>query len=129
MILYVKEDGKPKKVYVKESKLALIGEDVYASKKKGKKKIQLSYKKRADNIDSTRNHGNLNTSELLNTGRMDRDNSDTYIVPLKGGINSYNITSINGTEIMHYFKNKFAQVNYPPLKEWACPQPLMVGRR
>lgn len=27
---------------------------------------------------------------------------------MKGGINSYNITSIKGTEVMHYFKNKFS---------------------
>ena len=27
---------------------------------------------------------------------MDKSGSDTYIVPLKGGINSYNITDIDG---------------------------------
>jgi hypothetical protein len=110
MILYVNENN-GKKVYISEDKVSLLDEDVFASKKRGKNKIQLSYKKRNDNLDFTKNHGNLNAGELLNTGKMDRDNSDTYIVPLKGGIDSYNITSINGTEIMHYFKNKFAKMD------------------
>lgn len=41
---------------------------------------------------------------------MLQNNDDTYEVPLKGGIVSYNITSISGQEVMHYFKNKVAQV-------------------
>ena len=108
MILYV-SNRKPKKVYIKENKISLL-EDVYASGRKGKNKIQLSYKKRASSAP-TKNFGTLNPAELLNTGKMDQDNSDTYEVPLKGGIMSYNITSIRGTEIMHYFKNKFAKMD------------------
>ena len=41
---------------------------------------------------------------------MNQNNHDTYIVKLKGGMDSYNITSINGTEVMHYFKNKWAKI-------------------
>ena len=44
---------------------------------------------------------------MLNTNKMDKNNNDTYEVPLKGGIMSYNITSIDGKEVMHYFKNYF----------------------
>ena len=35
---------------------------------------------------------------------MDEDSANTYEVMLKGGIVSYNITDIMGTEVMHYFK-------------------------
>jgi len=108
MIIYT-ENLNPKKVYICEDKLKLLSEDVFASKKRGKNKIQLSYNKRASD-SLTRNRGNLTPSELLNTGKMDQNNSDTYEVPLKGGIVSYNITSIRGTEIMHYFKNKCAKI-------------------
>lgn len=44
---------------------------------------------------------------MLRTDKMDQSNSDTYEVPLKGGIMSYNITSIRGAEVMHYFKRIF----------------------
>lgn len=88
----------------------LMNEDVYASGKRGKNKLQLTYNKRK-NSNPTKNFGTLNPSELLNTGKMDQNNADTYEVPLKGGIMSYNITSIRGTEIMHYFKNKHAKMN------------------
>lgn len=108
MILYT-SDKEPKRIYVNESKISLL-EDVYASGRRGKNKIQLSYKKRAS-AAPTKNFGTLNPTELLNTGKMDQNNSDTYEVPLKGGIMSYNITSIRGTEIMHYFKNKFAKMD------------------
>ncbi len=100
------------KIILKEEQLNLINvnEDVFASKKKGRNKLQLTYNKR--NSDKmTKNFGTLNPGELLNTGKMDQNNSDTYEVQLKGGIMSYNITSIRGTEIMHYFKNKYAQMS------------------
>lgn len=109
MILYTNKKIKSKIVYVNENQLFSLKEDVYASGKKGRNKIQLSYKKRASTAP-TKNFGTLNPAELLNTGKMDQNNSDTYEVPLKGGIMSYNITSIRGTEIMHYFKNKFAKM-------------------
>ncbi len=108
MILYTNENN-GKKVYISENKVSLLNEDVFASKKKGKNKIQLSYNKRTSDA-ITKNRGNLTPAELLNTGKMDQNNSDTYEVPLKGGIMSYNITSIKGTEIMHYFKNKYAKM-------------------
>lgn len=106
MILYANN----KRVYIREDKVSLLKEDVFASGRKGKNKIQLSYKKRAS-AAPTKNFGTLNPTELLNTGKMDQNNSDTYEVRLKGDIISYNITSIRGTEIMHYFKNKFAKMD------------------
>lgn len=87
-----------------------LNEDVYASGQKGRNKIQLTYKKRQSS-NPTKNFGTLNPAELLNTGKMDQNNADTFEVPLKGGIMSYNITSIRGTEIMHYFKNKHAKMD------------------
>ena len=101
-----------RKIILKESQLGLfaINEDVFASKKTGKNKLQLTYNKRQSS-DRTRNMGQLNPFDTVNTGKMDQDNEDTYIVPLKGGIESYNITSIKGTEVMHYFKNKFGKMN------------------
>ena len=101
-----------KKIFLKEEQISLlnIDEDVFISNKKGKNKLQLTYNKRLSD-KMTKNHGTLNPAELINTGKMDQNNSDTYEVPLKGGITSYNITSIKGTEIMHYFKNKFAKID------------------
>lgn len=110
MILYSYNSISPKIIHINENQLFSLKEDVYASGRKGKNKIQLSYKKRASSAP-TKNFGTLNPTELLNTGKMDQNNSDTYEVPLKGGITSYNITSIRGTEIMHYFKNKFAKMD------------------
>ena len=106
MILYT-NDMKPKKIHINESQLYSLNEDVFVSGLKGKK-AKLSYNKRASD-KATRNLGNYTSSDMLNTGKMDQNNADTYIVPLKGGINSYNITSIKGTEVMHYFKNKFSK--------------------
>lgn len=110
MILYSYNSIGSKIIHINENQLFSLKEDVYASGRKGKNKIQLSYKKRASSAP-TKNFGTLNPTELLNTGKMDQNNSDTYEVPLKGGITSYNITSIRGTEIMHYFKNKFAKMD------------------
>ena len=47
------------------------------------------------------------SNDYLKTDKMDMNNEDTYLVPLKNGMMSYNITSINGTEVMHYFKRIF----------------------
>lgn len=105
MVLYT-NDMNPKRIYINEGQLQILNEDVYVSGLK-RKKAKLSYNKR-QNANSTRNIGNYNSNDMLNTGKMNQDNSDTFIVPLKGGINSYNITSIKGTEVMHYFKNKFS---------------------
>lgn len=108
MILNISD--KSKKIYISESKLHTIMEDVFANRRIGKNKLQITYNKR-NNSDRIRNKGQLNPFDTINTGKMDQNNSDTFIVPLKGGIDSYNITSIRGTEIMHYFKNKFAKMN------------------
>lgn len=86
----------------------IVTEDVYIndiSKKRNKNIANLTYNKR-NSSSPTKNFGNMKSSDMLDTGKMDQNNSDTFIVPLKGGINSYNITSIKGTEVMHYFKNK-----------------------
>ena len=96
-----------KRVHINESQLHRLDEDVFVSGLKGKK-AKLSYNRR-DNNSTSRNKGNLSSADFLKTDKMDQGNSDTYIVPLKGGINSYNITSIKGTEVMHYFKNKFSK--------------------
>lgn len=103
MIICLKEC--PKKIYINEYQLHHLNEDVFISNLKGNK-AQLSYNKR-NSDERIRNLGNLNSFDMLDTGKMDQNNADTFIVPLKGGINSYNITSIKGTNVMHYFKNKY----------------------
>lgn len=105
MILYG-NNMRHKRIYIRESQLNKLNEDVFVSGLK-RNKAKLSYSKR-QNADHVRNIGNYNSNDMLNTGKMDQNNADTFIVPLKGGINSYNITSIKGTEVMHYFKNKFS---------------------
>ena len=87
-------------------RLAIIKEDVYINnlKRKANKNVaNLTYSK-----NSTFNKGNKVSSDMRKTGLMDNQNgSTTYEVPLKGGLMSYNITDINGTEVMHYFKRQF----------------------
>ena len=51
----------------------------------------------------------MTSLDMLKTNLMDNNSGQTtYEVKLKGGITSYNITDINGTEVMHYFKRKFS---------------------
>lgn len=84
-----------------------IFEDVYINGLNTRKKqAQLTY----DNSGSKINRGNLSPADKLKTDKMNQLNGDTYEVPLKGGIMSYNITSISGTEVMHYFKRYFGNV-------------------
>lgn len=102
----VSEEKKSKKIYITEEQFKkfvqnTLFEGVYVNGIKGKK-ANLTYKK-----GQKRSPGSLSTFDNLNTDKMDVDNSDTYEVTLKGGITSYNITSINGTEVMHYFKRYF----------------------
>jgi hypothetical protein len=105
MILYTKI-AKPKKVHISESKLSVLSEDVYADKlDMANKKAKLKYKK---GFDAASSHRSMTPGENIKTDKMDSSGSDTYIVPLKNGINSYNITSIDGKEIMHYFKRHFS---------------------
>lgn len=90
-----------------EKTVALLMEDVFADKSKmnsKKKVIGLTYNKHVN-----KNTGNLKSSDMLGTDKMDKNNEDTYEVTLKGGIKSYNITSIKGESVMHYFKNKFSK--------------------
>lgn len=94
-----------KKVKISESSYRRIFEDVYMTNADTKKKkVQLKYDKSAT---KKYNKGNLSSLDMLKTDKMDSNNNDTYEVPLKGGIMSYNITSINGTDVMHYFKRHF----------------------
>ena len=106
MVLYINNVNN-KKIHINEEQLQILNEDVYVSSL-ARNKAKLSYNKR-QNSDRVRNVGNYSSADMLNTGKMDQNNADTFIVPLKGGINSYNITSIKGTEVMHYFKNKFSK--------------------
>lgn len=82
-------------------------EDVFADKStiRGRKNktVNLAYKKH-----TAKNMGNLTSADMLGTEKMEKNDEDTYIVPLKGGIESYNITSIKGEEVMHFFKERYA---------------------
>jgi hypothetical protein len=81
-----------------------INEVVFADKNKintKKKTVGLTYSK------DKRAHNNGNAADKLGTDEMDQDNANTIEVPLKGGLISYNITDIKGTEVMHYFKRKW----------------------
>lgn len=86
-----------------------LNEAVYADKNKlnqKKKTIGLTYNSNTRNIQ-----GSALKQDNLKTDKMDTNNGDTYEVPLKGGIMSYNITDINGVQIMHYFKKTWAKKN------------------
>ena len=83
-----------------------FNEDVFINSKRDNKinkKAYLHYSKNNGGY----NKGNLNSFDMLKTDKMEQNNGDTYEVPLKGGIMSYNITSIKGVDVMHYFKNYF----------------------
>lgn len=88
-----------------------INEDVFIngiSNNKNKNIANLTYK-RNNNGSIARNKGNMTSLDMLKTNLMDNNSGQTtYEVKLKGGITSYNITDINGTEVMHYFKRKFS---------------------
>ncbi len=84
---------------ISESINKILNEDVYIDKKLNNKKLNLIY-----NTNNTINKNNLTSQDMLKTDKMDANNSDVYIIPLKGGFKSYNITDIKGTEVMHYFK-------------------------
>ena len=104
MILYT-NNMHPKRIYINEEQLQKLNEDVYTqSLDNNNKKAKITYQK---GVDSSVKDV-INSGEGLKTDKMDSMNSDTYIVPLKNGINSYNITSIDGKEIMHYFKRHFS---------------------
>lgn len=80
--------------------LPLYTESVYVNNIDSKKKrAKLTYAN-----GNTYQTGSKNYYDNIKTDKMDTLGSDTYEVPLKGGLTSYNITSIRGTEVMHYFK-------------------------
>ena len=92
-------------IKISESQYRLLTEDVYVNGlNKKKKQATLTY-----NRSNSRNKGNLSVADKVKTDKMLQNNDDTYEVPLKGGIISYNITSIDGMEVMHYFKRKFSK--------------------
>lgn len=90
---------------IQECIVKSLNESVYMSGKNDRNKtVNLTYRK-GNSINA------LNSHDILGTTLMDKDNKDTYEVPLKGGIMSYNITSIHGNDIMHFFKKKFDKCN------------------
>lgn len=105
-----------KKILISKKSYDKLFEDVYISDiNKKKKNARLTYQKHKTKY----NVGNYDSADMIKTDKMDNDNADTYEVPLKGGIVSYNITSINGTEVMHYFKRIFdKQKTYVKLKKY-----------
>ena len=89
-------------IRINSSQYKSLCEDVYVNSLNFRKKqASLTYDK------GQRTKGNLSKTDYLKTDKMNSNNGDTYEVPLKGGIISYNITSIKGAEVMHYFKRKF----------------------
>ena len=97
-----------KRIEISESQLLLLKksilhEDVFASGINDRNKtVELSYVNGGSAIRRNKFKG-----ESLKTDKMESLGADTYEIPLKGGMMSYNITSINGTAVMHYFKNYF----------------------
>ena len=86
----------------------ILNEVVYADNRKidtKKKKLGITYSK------GNYAKGNQKASDKLVTDKMESNDDNTYEVPLKGGIISYNITDIKGTDIMHYFKKTWANRN------------------
>lgn len=78
-----------------------LNELVYVNNIHGKK-ANLTYNTNPRNKDNK-----ILKTDTLSTEKMDQNNDETIEVPLKGGIMSYNITGINGTAVMHYFKKYF----------------------
>ena len=89
---------RPKNIKLTESQYHRLFEGVFINGIKGNK-ANLTYQK-----NQNYSKGNLVPLDNLKTDKMDMNNSDTYEVRLKGGLISYNITSIKGMEVMHYFK-------------------------
>lgn len=83
----------------------ILNEDVFISGlNNNNNTASLTY----DNRGFLRNKGNIKANDMIKTSKMNNSNgSDTYEVKLKNGLTSYNITDINGMEVMHYFKKKF----------------------
>lgn len=88
-------------IKLNKSQYGRLFEGVYVDDLKNGK-ANLTY-----NRNSRRNVGNKIATDYLATDKMDTNNNDTYIVTLKGGLKSYNITSIKGNIVMHYFKRRW----------------------
>lgn len=100
-----------------------LNEVVYANKLVGNK-LNLTYDSKRKNAENK-----WLKKDNLTTDKMDSNNDDTFIMPLKGGLVSYNITGINGTHVMHYFKNYFqnkkemVKLAFKPNKRGRKPSP------
>lgn len=81
----------------------MINEDAYIKGLDAKsKKVNVSY-----NTGKKHGQSNFRKGDDVKTDKMETLDADTYPVPLKGGIVSYNITSIHGSAVMQYFKHYF----------------------
>lgn len=82
---------------------------VYANKSSldfANRKVGLTY-----NDTNNDNTDNICYYDVIKTDKMeDVYSRDTFVVPLKCGIDSYNITDIRGEEVMHFFKGKKAAI-------------------
>ena len=97
---------KMKRIFLTEEQIQYINENVFMSKDKvnlKNKTIGLEY-----NNDG-KNKNAITGSDSLKTDKMHQNNGDTYEVTLKDGTICYNITSIKGTEVMHFFKKVWAE--------------------
>ena len=98
--MLIKLDRNDLREMVKRAFEKVLEENVYIDSDKvnrKKKTVGLTYAK-------GRSRNPLTYWDRLKTDKMDEDSANTYEVMLKGGIVSYNITDIMGTEVMHYFK-------------------------
>lgn len=86
-----------------KSVIGMLTEDAFVnSVDKRNKRANITYKKGAPGW-----HERKITGDYLKTDKMEQLNGDTYPVKLKCGLTSYNITDINGTQVMKYFKHYF----------------------
>ncbi len=98
-----------RKIYLTEEQVRefvrqeIITEHAYINKlNKDKRVADITY----NNL--SRKVGNVGGQDYLTTDKMEKNDGDTYEIKLKGGITCYNITSIKGDKVMHYFKHKWA---------------------
>ena len=85
-----------------KSVLNRLNEDVYINNLNNKRKIaNITYQK------GSGNYKKKISNDYLGTKKMEQLDPNTIPVKLKNNLTSYNITDINGVEVMHYFKNKF----------------------
>ena len=91
----------------------ILREDAFINNlDKRNKKANITYKKGKPGW-----HERKYSGDYLNTDKMEQLNSDTYAVKLKCGLTSYNITDINGTQVMKYFKHYFDRNENTEIKD------------